>query len=205
MKLTLRKAAAVGQEVRRQLSNQIRLATDTRTVNLRAISTVTTAEAVQAAEEDRSARLGKLETLQAISTKIRRAIAEGNIQFGVNEILHKLRETEDQLEVKTAFFVDTEARQRSIRRGNSYDSLEECELHLNTYRQSVEKGDERLRGSSEVTYKLPPIDSIQTEVKTLQRLVKTLKNEDLLRANLNEVEVAFTGDEEALLVELNVL
>ena len=55
MKLTLRKAAAVGQEVRRQLSNQIRLATDTRTVNLRAISTVTTAEAVQAAEEDRSA------------------------------------------------------------------------------------------------------------------------------------------------------
>ena len=204
MKLTLRKAAAVGQEVRRQLSNQIRLATDTRTVNLRAISTVTTAEAVQAAEEDRSALLGKLETLQAISTKIRRAIAEGNIQFGVNEILHKLRETEDQLEVKTAFFVDTEARQRSIR-GNSYDSLEECELHLNTYRQSVEKGDERLRGSSEVTYKLPPIDSIQTEVKTLQRLVKTLKNEDLLRANLNEVEVALTGDEEALLVELNVL
>ena len=205
MKFTLRKAAAVGQEVRRQLSNQIRLATDTRTVNLRAISTVTTAEAVQAAEEDRSALLSKLETLQAISTKIRRAIAEGNIQFGVNEILHKLRETEDQLEVKTAFFVDTEARQRSICRGNSYDSLEECELHLNTYRQSVEKGDERLRGSSEVTYKLPPIDSIQTEVKTLQRLVKTLKNEDLLRANLNEVEVALTGDEEALLVELNVL
>lgn len=205
MKLTLRKAAAVGQEVRRQLSNQIRLVTDTRTVNLRAISTVTTAEAVQAAEESRSALLVKLETLQAISTKIRRAIAEGNIQFGVNEILHKLRETEDLLEVKTAFFVDTEARQRSILRGNSYDSLEECELHLNTYRQSVEKGDERLRGSSEVTYKLPPIDSIQTEVKTLQRLVKTLKNEDLLRANLNEVEVAFTGDEEALLVELNVL
>ena len=128
MKLTLRKAAAVGQEVRRQLSNQIRLATDTRTVNLRAISTVTTAEAVQAAEEDRSALLGKLETLQAISTKIRRAIAEGNIQFGVNEILHKLRETEDLLEVKTAFFVDTAERQRSVRRGNSYDSLEECEL-----------------------------------------------------------------------------
>lgn len=205
MKFTLRKAAAVGQEVRRQLSNQTRLATDTRTVNLRAISTVTTAEAVQAAEEDRSALLGKLETLQSISTKIRRAIAEGNIQFGVNEILHKLREAEDLLEVKTAFFVDTEARLRSIRRGNSYDSLEECELHLNTYRQSVEKGDERLRGSSEVTYKLPPIDSIQTEVKTLQRLIKTLKNEDLLRANLNEVEVALMGDEEALLVELNVL
>lgn len=205
MKLTLRKAAAVGQEVRRQLSNQLRLATDTRTVTLRAISTVTTAEAVQAAEEDRLALLGKLETLQTISTKIRRAIAEGNIQFGVNEILHKLRETEDLLEVKTAFFVDVEARQRSLRRGNSYDSLEECELHLNTYRQSVEKGDERLRGSSEVTYKLPPIDSIQTEVKTLQRLVKTLKNEDLLRANLNEVEVTLTGDEEALLVELNVL
>ena len=101
--------------------------------------------------------------------------------------------------------ISLKLKQRSLRRGNSYDSLEECELHLNTYRQSIEKGDERLRGSSEVTYKLPPIDSIQTEVKTLQRLVKTLKNEDLLRANLNEVEVALTGDEEALLVELNVL
>ena len=158
MKLTLRKAAAVGQEVRRQLSNQIRLATDTRTVNLRAISTVTTAEAVQAAEEDRSALLGKLETLQAISTKIRRAIAEGNIQFGVNEILHKLRETEDRLSIVSDFLVEPS-------KGNpdydGYGSFEDAVSQIQLYEKELESSDVRRRvGKSETQVRLVSGDDL---------------------------------------------
>lgn len=200
MKISLRKLATLGNEVKKAVLQDISNLSDYRAVNLQAIGLQTTAQVIEKAEADRLAALGRNIALQAIYAKIRKTIAEGNVQFGVNDILLELRQKEDIVRTYEALFVNTPVSTRARRSG--YTDLTEAEFQLKMYRESVENKEERTRGSSEVTFKLAPINEVQEKTKALQKEIKTLKNETLLKANLNEVDLPLTEEETGLLEAL---
>lgn len=202
LKLNLRKINAINDELKGIIRKNKSLASEGHTVLLRAHQTADKISTIEKAKEKQSILLSTTNELQSILSTFRRIVAEKNIEFGINEVLQELRETEDKLSILTAFLVE----ESTSADYQGYNVVEDALTLLSLYEEADKKeSGARSVGKRELSVRLLSEPNLKVDINSLHRKIKEIKNDRLVSLNFKEVSVEITEQQKELLESLNVI